>query len=74
LCLFVAHAVAGDNPIGVRAVRITTPPRIDASLDEAVWKLAQPATDFIQRDPEEGKPASERTEIRVLYDDEALYF
>ena len=55
-------------------MRITTPPRIDASLDEAVWKTATPAADFIQRDPQEGKPASERTEIRVLYDDNALYF
>ncbi len=67
-------AYAGDNPRTVTAVRIQTPPRIDGSLDEAVWRLAEPATDFIQRDPEEGKPASEGTEVRVLYDDEALYF
>ncbi len=65
---------AGDNPRSVRAVRVTTPPRIDGVLDDDVWRLAEPATDFIQRDPEEGKPASERSEIRVLYDDEALYF
>lgn len=39
-----------------------------------MWKEAQPATDFIQRDPDDGKPATERTEIRVLYDDNALYF
>jgi len=72
--LLAAAARGGDNPRSVRAVRVDTAPRIDGMLDEAVWKLAEPATDFVQRDPEEGKPASERSEIRVLYDDEALYF
>jgi hypothetical protein len=67
-------AFSGDNPRNITAVRITTPPKIDGVLDEAVWQLATPATDFIQSDPSEGKPESERTEVRVLYDDEALYF
>ncbi|MBI1807751.1 MAG: carbohydrate binding family 9 domain-containing protein [Ignavibacteria bacterium] len=67
-------AVAGDSPRTVRAVRVNTPPRIDGVLNDEVWKVAEPTSDFIQRDPEEGKPASERSEIRVLYDDEALYF
>ena len=53
---------------------MATPPTIDGNLDEEVWKLAPPATDFIQKDPDEGKPASERSEVRVLYDDEAIYF
>ena len=65
---------AGDDTLTVRAVRIGMPPHIDGILDEGVWKSAQPAADFMQRDPEEGKPASERSEIRVLYDSEALYF
>jgi uncharacterized protein DUF5916/cellulose/xylan binding protein with CBM9 domain len=72
--LFGTTAISGDNPRSVRAVRVTTPPRIDGMLDDEVWKLAEPASGFIQRDPEEGKPASERSEIRILYDDEALYF
>jgi len=67
-------ASGGDNPRTVNAVRVTIPPRIDGVLDDDVWTSAEPASDFIQRDPEEGKPGSERTEIRVLYDDEALYF
>jgi len=65
---------AGDHSRRVTAVRITKAPVIDGILSEAEWRLAQPATDFTQRDPEEGSPASERTEIHVLYDDEALYF
>jgi hypothetical protein len=68
------RAFAGDSPRAVRAVHIDSPPKIDGYLNEQVWTLAAPATDFVQRDPDEGRPASERTEIRVLYDDEALYF
>ena len=67
-------AVAGDSQRSITAVRVTIPPKIDGSLDDAVWQLAQPATGFTQRDPAEGRPESERTEIRVLYDDNALYF
>ncbi len=77
LLLFLCAAsslTAGDSPKKVRAARITQAPRIDGILDEPVWKTAEPAADFTQRDPEEGKPASERSEIRVLYDDEAIYF
>lgn len=47
--------------------------RLDGNLDEDVWALAQPITDFRQQEPVEGGVPSEPTEIRVLYDDEALY-
>ncbi len=66
-------AFAGDSLREVRAVRVSQPPQIDGFLNDEAWNLAQPATDFIQRDPDEGRPATERTEVRVLYDDEALY-
>ena len=46
---------------------------VDGHLDDAAWANAVPATEFTQRDPEEGKPATERTEVRVLLGDEALY-
>ncbi len=58
----------------MEAVRTAVPPKIDGVLDEEAWRSAKPAGQFTQRDPEEGKPASEPTEIRVLYDDQALYF
>jgi len=46
---------------------------LDGKLDEPAWADA-PVTDrFTQIDPNEGQPASERTEVRVLYDDDALY-
>ncbi len=48
-------------------------PEIDGKLDDAAWALAEPLTDFTQRDPEEGEPATERTVAWVLYDDGYLY-
>ncbi len=46
---------------------------IDGSLSESAWATAQPVTGFIQTDPSEGKPATEWTEVKVLYDDRNLY-
>jgi len=58
----------------VRAVKAAGRILVDGRLDEAAWQRAEPATDFVQRDPDEGKSATERTEIRVLYDADAIYF
>jgi len=56
-----------------RAVRTPEPIRLDGRLDEPAWRTA-PVTDrFTQIDPDEGKPASQLTEVRVLYDESALY-
>ena len=57
----------------VVALRIEGKISIDGNLDEAEWSRAQPAADFIQNDPATGEPATERTEVRILYDDENLY-
>jgi hypothetical protein len=57
----------------VAAVRATTPVVVDGKLDEAAWAAAEPARDFYQQFPDEFSPASERSEIRFLYDDEMLY-
>lgn len=58
----------------IQAVRISDAIKIDGHLDEAPWSLAQPATDFLQQEPTEGASASERTEVRVLFDDRNIYF
>jgi hypothetical protein len=55
------------------AARRNGPILLDAKLDEAAWQAATPLTNFRQTDPDEGKPATQRTEVRFLYDDEALY-
>lgn len=46
---------------------------VDGRLDDAAWRTAAPAVDFRQRDPDEGKPPTESTELRIAYDNEALY-
>src|SRR5437868_6846832 len=46
---------------------------IDGKLDEAAWSRATPITDFHQQQPKEGAAPSQRTEVRVLFDEHALY-
>ena len=46
--------------------------RLDGLPDEAVWKRAAAATGFLQRDPDNGAPATESTEVRVVYDADRL--
>ncbi len=45
---------------------------IDGAPDEAVWQKAAPATNFLQRDPDNGAAATERTEVRVIFDRDRL--
>ncbi len=47
--------------------------RIDGKLDEKCWQKALCATDFIQTEPMPGIPAKQRTEVKVLYDNHAIY-
>jgi hypothetical protein len=47
---------------------------IDGKLDESAWQSTEPITRMIQREPDEGLPATERTEFRILYDKENFYF
>ncbi|MBL0169961.1 MAG: carbohydrate binding family 9 domain-containing protein [Gemmatimonadaceae bacterium] len=57
-----------------RATRVTgSAPRIDGALDDAAWDHAQPVSDFVQKIPTEGASPSVATEVRLLYDDHALY-
>jgi uncharacterized protein DUF5916/cellulose/xylan binding protein with CBM9 domain len=63
--------IAGTRRI--RAVRTRDEIRIDGTLNEPAWSQAAPAVDFRQQEPNEGAPASEKTDVRVLYDDKNLY-
>jgi Domain of unknown function (DUF5916)/Carbohydrate family 9 binding domain-like len=55
------------------AARRTHPIHLDGVLDEPDWSLAGVATTFTQRYPDPGKPATYQTEVRILYDDDAIY-
>jgi hypothetical protein len=57
----------------VRAVRVTTPMRVDGRLDEAIYESIRPASNFIQMEPRAGQEATEKTEVWVFYDNSNLY-
>ncbi len=61
-----------DRPHAV-ATWVATPPTIDGRLDEAVWRTAIPLSGFLQRAPRGGAPASQRTDVRIAYDRDAMY-
>ena len=67
--------VSRDNEGGVtlRAIRIDGPLTVDGRLDDEIYQLVPPASDFIQQVPNEGEPATEKTEAWVFFDDETLY-
>jgi hypothetical protein len=68
-----AHGLDGGRK---RAVAVRVPEgsiRIDGVLDDRAWSQALPITDFIQKEPDEGAPPTEETDVRVVYDDDAIY-
>lgn len=68
----IVSRTANDN-VTVRAVRVTEPLRIDGRLDERVYAGVESITGFIQQEPQEGQPATEKTEAWILFDDVNLY-
>ncbi len=67
-----AHAAIPAAP-SVHAVERAGTIALDGRLDEGAWAAAPAATDFLQSQPNEGEPATQRTEVRFLIDAEALY-
>jgi hypothetical protein len=56
-----------------QAIVVPTKPVVDGRLDDPAWKTVAPLTGFIQRELHEGDPVTERTEVRVISDGEAVY-
>ena len=66
--------VAQTSPrVTATATRTAEAPRIDGNLDEASWQAATSLENFVQAEPFEGEPATEKTGVRILYDDRYLY-
>ena len=55
------------------AVKVTQAPKIDGVLDDGVWANAPVLGDFIQNSPTFGLPCSQKTEVRIVYDNTAIY-
>src|SRR6267142_1198385 len=68
-------ATAPGTPGGpvARASRCDRSIKIDGLLDEPCWQGAEPLASFVQRLPAEGSPATQPTDVRLLFDDENLY-
>ncbi len=71
--VFVGTSLLANDDLVITARYIEAPIVIDGNLDELAWSLVEPATDFVQTNPVQGAPATERTEVRLLYDDDNLY-
>ncbi|MAW88177.1 MAG: hypothetical protein CMJ42_16790 [Phyllobacteriaceae bacterium] len=72
--LFSSQIIAQrSNPDTLVAYRIDKAIRLDGVLDEPAWKEAVHISNFTQVEPQEGLPASERTEVAVIYTETALY-
>ncbi len=77
LAAVVAGQVPGPTapapPAPIVAARASEAPRLDGTLDDPLWGRAEPFGEFVQLFPSEGARPSQRTEVRVLYDDSRLY-
>ena len=69
------EVIARDEAGGatVRAVRVDAPPRLDGVLDEAFYADVLPSSGFIQMEPLEGRPATQKTEVWLFFDDDNVY-
>ena len=73
-----AGLMAAQAPnLGTRtaqAQRVEEAPVIDGDLSDAVWAGVPTISNFSQRNPREGEPATERTEVRIIYNDQSIFF
>ena len=68
----VVSRTAPDQ-VTVQAARIDQALKLDGRLDEAVYSAVPAISDFLQQEPREGQPATEKTEAWIFFDDENLY-
>ncbi len=66
-------ASASEGRKLLNAVRVSAPPVIDGTMQDPAWDKANVASRFYQYEPHNDRPASRETEVRVLYDDNAIY-
>ena len=74
LVIFLDGQLMAQEIPAARAVRTTEAIVVDGELSESAWSLAEPVNRFLQRDPLEGNPATERTDVRIVFDAFHIYF
>ena len=75
VCLFILmlQATSQAQNKTIYAVRVNTPPVLDGVLNDSVWALAKPISDFTQQEPIAGNKATFKTEVKIIYDSKNLY-
>jgi hypothetical protein len=73
LCLLLPGYISYAQVRTLEALKTDQPPVIDGKLDDLVWREVPTATGFIQNFPSYGQPASQRTVVKVIYDNSAIY-
>lgn len=74
-CFTIIYTSSAQDKKALNIARTTKAPKIDGILNEAIWQNAEIATDFVQFQPEIGnlRVKSQRTEVKITYDDNAIY-
>jgi hypothetical protein len=71
--LFLCLLASGQERKSVQALKLTETLVIDGKLDESAYNLAQPAKDFVQLQPYNGRPSKQKSEVYLFYDQNAVY-
>src|SRR4051794_39413489 len=74
LLLLLSIVAAGPHVHEAHAERVESAPLIDGDLSDVAWLQAKPIGGFTQRWPDEAAVPTGRTDVRVVYDEHALYF
>ena len=64
---------SAEGGVTVRAVRVSDPLKLDGRLDEEMYSTVPAISDLIQQEPQFGEPATEQTEVWILFDDRNIY-
>jgi hypothetical protein len=73
IALCFVHLFAFSQPKTLNAIKTTQPPRIDGNLDDAGWQNVPAVSDFVQNFPTFGLQPIARSEVKIVYDDDAVY-
>jgi len=73
LLLLICFQSFAEEQRSMNAFRTNKAPKIDGDLSDEAWKNSEPAGNFIQRSPNPGRPSSKKTEVKIIYDDIAIY-
>lgn len=74
IALFAIDISAQQSKKQLEAIKIVTAPVIDGILDDKCWSIAKTGTDFVECEPNPGTNPVFPTELKIVYDNKAIYF